>query len=68
MLSATTRQLVLGRWLEINGVPMLKADALKRVSHRLAQGQPGGSATLRDGWTLGWKAGTITLNQAHGSV
>ena len=67
-LSATTRQLVLARWLEINGVPMLKADALTRVSHRLAQGQPGGSATLRDGWTLGWKAGTITLNQAHGSV
>ena len=66
-LSSATRQLVLARWLELNGVPMLKADVLAQVGRRLGHGQPGGSATLRDGWTLGWKAGTITLSQADGS-
>ena len=66
-LSSSTRQVLLARWLEINGIPMLKADVLTQVSHRLAEGRPGGSATLRDGWTLGWKAGTITLSHPYGS-
>ena len=66
-LSSATRQVVLARWLEMNGVPMLKAEVLAQVARRLGHGRPGGSATLRDGWTLGWKAGTITLSQADGS-
>ncbi|KGG13679.1 MULTISPECIES: tRNA lysidine(34) synthetase TilS [Prochlorococcus] len=53
-LPTQTRETIFAKWLDINGVPHVKASQLAEISQSINKGMPPGSRDLAQGWKIVW--------------
>ncbi len=56
-----TREVILAKWLEQNGLPQLKAIQLEEICFKTAEKMPPGSINLQKGWQIIWTRESIKL-------